>query len=87
MTLNINDAELAFAKGPFAYEYISARDLGKWRIHDSKDNAVGSAESEAAAMDAVRDLNGGQNKAKKLNASADDSSRLDNALKSQSLAS
>lgn len=57
MTLSFNNAELAFAKGPFAYEYISARDSGKWRIHDSKDNAVGSAESEAEAVDAVRDLN------------------------------
>lgn len=86
-SLILNSAELAFAKGPFAYEYIAARDSGKWRIHDSKDNAVGSAESEAEAVDAVRDLNGRQNKTKTPNNSDNDASRLAKALQSQFLAS
>lgn len=54
----LNSEQLAFAVGPFAYEFVPARTTGKYRLHDSKDNAVGSAETEAGAAEAVQELNG-----------------------------
>ncbi|ANJ76294.1 hypothetical protein PQH03_27950 [Ralstonia insidiosa] len=54
----INEEQLSYATGPFAYEFVPSRAIGKWRLHDAKDNAVGSAEDEAAAVQAVRVLNG-----------------------------
>lgn len=41
--------ELPYATPPFSYEFIEKRVQGKWRIRDSKDNAVGWAENEEAA--------------------------------------
>ncbi len=56
-TARLNSYEMPFAKAPFSYEYIAARASGKWRIHDSQDNAVGSAESEEDAAAMVAKLN------------------------------
>lgn len=53
----LNEMQLPFANGPFSYELIEARSSGKWRLHDSRDNAVGSAEDEGSAIEAVRVLN------------------------------
>lgn len=53
----INESELPFAKGPFSCELIQARQSSKWRLRDCNDNAVGSAEDEASAIEAVRVLN------------------------------
>ncbi|WP_321820913.1 MULTISPECIES: hypothetical protein [unclassified Burkholderia] len=53
----INACEMSIARGPFSYELIRTRQTGRWRLQDSNDNAVGSAEDEAAAIEAVRVLN------------------------------
>lgn len=57
MTARINSNELPFAKGPFSCEFIGSRDREKWRIRDSRDNAVGAAETEEEAKAAVARLN------------------------------
>jgi hypothetical protein len=57
----LNRTQLPFAVGPFSWEYIAERPEGeRYRIHDSKDDAVGSAATEAHAIDMVRRLNGGR---------------------------
>lgn len=53
----INPTQLPFAVPPFSYEYIAARANGKWRIKDAKDNAMGSAENEEAAIFICNHLN------------------------------
>ena len=53
----LNQSELVYAKAPFSYEFIKARQSGKWRICDKNDNAVGSAEDEASAIEAIKQLN------------------------------
>ena len=59
-TARINRTQLLFAVGPFSWEYIAERREGtRYRIRDSKDDAVGSAATEAQANDMVRRLNGG----------------------------
>jgi hypothetical protein len=54
----LNEQQLPYARGPFSYEFVPARETGKWRLQDANDNAVGSAEDEASAIQAVRVLNG-----------------------------
>lgn len=54
----LNHEELPFTIPPYSYEFIKSRKYGKWRIHDSEDNACGSAEDEDSAKEAVNDLNG-----------------------------
>lgn len=56
----INRSQLPFAVGPFSWEYIAERPEGtRYRLRDSKDDAVGSAATEAQANEMVRRLNGG----------------------------
>lgn len=57
MAARINADELSFAQGPLSYEFIEARVIEKWRIRDQLDNAVGAAETEQEAKEAVDRLN------------------------------
>lgn len=57
MVSRIAGDQMPYAKGPFSYEYIADRKSNKWRIHDSQDNAVGSADSEEEAKVLVKRLN------------------------------
>lgn len=58
MAARINADELSFAQGPLSYEFIETRITEKWRIRDMHDNAVGAAETEQEAKEAVDRLNG-----------------------------
>ena len=49
--------QLPFATPPYDWEYISTRSLGRYRIRDSKDNAVGHADTAAEADELVAELN------------------------------
>lgn len=53
----ISASEMPYATPPFSYEFIATRKNGKWRIKDSKDNAVGWAENEEAAKFISEHLN------------------------------
>lgn len=53
----INYDEIPFSVPPYSYEYVGERAYGKWRLKDSKDDAVGSAEDEESAKIAVEKLN------------------------------
>lgn len=53
----LNPEALRFAVAPFSYEYVSSRAFGRWRILDSQDAAIGSAETCAGARTAVDHLN------------------------------
>ena len=55
--IHIAAEELAFATPPFSWEYIATRSIGRYRIRDSKDNAVGWTETEAEAIATVAELN------------------------------
>lgn len=58
MTKDIFHEQLPYAAGgPFSYEIISSRRSGKYRIHDSRDNAMGSADTQEEAEAIVRQLN------------------------------
>ena len=57
MAARINNDALSFAKRPISYEFIATRAHGKWRIRDRHDNAVGAAETEDEAREAVNRLN------------------------------
>lgn len=45
------------AGGPFSFEIVNSRRTGKYRIHDSADNAMGIADTEEEARQLVRLLN------------------------------
>lgn len=58
ISYDINRGQLPYAKGPFSYEFVEERPVGEqWRIHDSKDDAVGSASTEDGAQQGVAYLN------------------------------
>lgn len=56
-TARINREQMPFAKPPFSYEYIGARERGQYRLRDTDDNAIGSADNEVDAREAVSRLN------------------------------
>lgn len=53
----VAEDQLPFATPPFSYEFIGTRKSMKWRVRDSKDNAMGSAETEDVAQIIVDHLN------------------------------
>lgn len=58
MAARINGDCMAFAEGPFSYEFIATREREKYRIHDRHDDAVGAANTEDEAKRVVAELNG-----------------------------
>lgn len=53
MSFSINVEAARLATPPFSYEYVALRVRDKWRIRDSRDDAVGSAQTEEDAKAAV----------------------------------
>jgi hypothetical protein len=59
--MSINPTAKLLSKGPYSWEFIAERPEGmRYRIRDSRDDAIGSAATEAEADALVRRLNGGQ---------------------------
>ena len=58
MTVRLAAEQLPYATPPFSVEFIASRPVGEqWRIHDARDNAVGSAATRIEARNAARMLN------------------------------
>jgi hypothetical protein len=49
--------QLPFATPPYSWEFIASRSLGRYRVKDSKDNAVGWADTDEEADELVSELN------------------------------
>ncbi len=57
--MTINSEAKSLSRGPYSWEFIRERPEGqKYRIRDSRDDAVGSAPNAAEADRMVRQLNG-----------------------------
>jgi len=49
--------QLPYATPPFDWEFITTRSLGRFRVRDAKDNAMGWADTEKEADEIVAELN------------------------------
>ena len=59
MSYRIYHEALRYSRGPYSWEFITRRPVGEqYRIRDSRDDAVGSADSTGDAQIAVTRLNG-----------------------------
>ena len=57
--MSIDTIARALSRGPYSWEFIAQRPEGqRYRIRDSRDDAIGSAATEAEADELVRQLNG-----------------------------
>jgi hypothetical protein len=59
--MTINNTAFALSRAPYSWEYIVERPEGqRYRIRDSRDDAIGAAATETEADGIVRRLNGQQ---------------------------